>query len=237
MKKQLVAFLLFWGCVLFTTGAFAQKTYTFPATNIKKLYLSGYVKVALIEGAKEKITFTASPDIKELVKVNVSNGKVYIKGSTKRLKQVTNQRLEIQIYYKQLEFIKTRDEVHLTGKGLIKNETFDLIAIDRSRVSLKVHARDLRARIRTKSVVLLEGGVDAFDVKIKKGASLKAYHLQTNTCQVSVKEESSASVFVREAIYISTGTGSLIEYRGNPKKVLKRRGISFNIDFGALSLI
>ncbi|HAS39770.1 MAG TPA: hypothetical protein DCS93_04795 [Microscillaceae bacterium] len=231
MKKQLVATLFLLGYVMFTTNVFAQETTTFTAKDIKKLSLSGYIKVELVKSDEEKVVFTVSPAVKRLISVQASKGRISIKGESNRLQQVVTQRPIIQVYYTQLEAIKAREEAYITGKEFIQNEKLDLLATQGSKMDLRVHTQDLKANVRTRAKVLLAGSSDVFRTKVKKGASLKALDLKTNICYVSAREQSGASVFVRETLYMSTGTGSLVQYQGNPKKVLKRRGISLSIDF------
>jgi len=231
MKKRFVALLFFLGYIAFAAQTYAQELSTFAAKDLKKLYVSGYFKVELIKGNEEKVAFVASPVVKRLVRVQVSKGKVSIKGESKRLERVITERLTIQIYYKTLETIKAHNGAYVLGKDLIRYERLHLVATSGSRVNLKVQTQDLSAKVRTQAEVMLAGFTDVFQAKVKKGASLKALNLKTNICYVSAREQSSASVFVRETVYLSTGVGSLIQYQGNPKKVLKWRGISLNIEF------
>lgn len=226
MKKQIVVALFFLNYCLVATFAQAQKTSTqdqstFKASDVKKLYLSGYFQAELIKGTEEKVVFTAPPEIKRLIKVQVSKGKVSIKGKSKRLKRITYRRLKVQIYYKQLEAIKARNGVSVVSNGTIENELFDLVVIEGSNVDLKMHTKDLKARVSMGSEALLEGTSDTFQVRVKMGSSLDAYSFKTNICYVKTGMGSDASVFAREAIYMAAGMGSSIKYRGQPKKVLK----------------
>ena len=216
---------------MFTTNVFAQETTTFTAKDIKKLSLSGYIKVELIKSNEEKVVFTVFPVVKRLISVQASKGRISIKGESNRLQQVVTQRPIIQVYYTQLEAIKAREEAYITGKEFIQNEKLDLLATQGSKMDLRVYTQYLKVNVRTRAKVLLTGSSDVFRTKVKKGASFKAFDLKTNICYVNAREQSGASVFVRETLYMSTGTGSLVQYQGNPKKVLKRRGISLSIDF------
>lgn len=236
MKKQFIAVFIFLSyCVIHShtqaQETSIQKTFSWKADDMQKLYLSGYFQVELVKGSEEKIMMIASEEIKNQMKVQVSKGKVHIKGNAKTLKRMASQRVKIQVYYKQLEAISARDQVNLIGKDFIQSEEFDLVVIGESRVELKVKTKDLKAWIRRGSQVWLEGTSNAFQAKIRTGSLLRASQLKTKVCRVSARDESKASVFVQEAIYISTKTGGLIEYRGNPGKVAKWGGISLNIEF------
>ena len=122
--------------------------------------------------------------------------------------------MKVQIYYKQLDAIKARNGVSVVSNGTIENELFDLVVIEGSNVDLKMHTKDLKARVSMGSEALLEGTSDTFQVRVKMGSSLDAYSFKTGM-------GSDASVFAREVIYMAAGMGSSIKYRGQPKKVLK----------------
>lgn len=221
MKKQLSTALFFICGLLAVAKVYAQDECTFAANNMKKLYVSGYIHVQLIESKEAKVVFDAPPEIKRLIRVKVSKEKVSIYGKPTRLKRISYRMTKVKVYYKQLDKLKVGGGARLSTQEAIRTKDFELIAIEGSDIDLKLQTKDVRGRISTGTEVLLEGTTDTFAVKVKMGASLDAYAFKTNICDIRTGMGASAYVFAREAIRMSAGMGSTIKYRGSPKKVLR----------------
>ncbi|EAY25846.1 head GIN domain-containing protein [Microscilla marina] len=205
------------------SNAYAQNktNVEYDASNTTRLKVGGYIQVELIEGDKEKVVFSASEEVKKLIKIKARKGRLSILAKQKYLKSLSPVKPKIKVYYKHLKALKVRNGAKLTGQHLIKAKYFDLVVIEGAYVTLKLQTKDLKARVSTGADVALSGTTDTFEAKVKMGSMLDAYTFKSNVCFVRTSMGANAKVFARELLRMSAGMGSSIKYEGNPKQIAK----------------
>lgn len=118
------------------------------------------------------------------------------------------------------------EKIEATGFGTIRFDDFEneRLEIDlHGPIDLRGHAntRDLSVRLNGKSEADLSGRTDNLQARVEFASRLDAYTLEAKNAFVEVTGGSKAKVYVTEVLEWEKGLAGKIDYKGNPKKIIK----------------
>ncbi len=221
MKK-----ITFWIAILsllaINNTAFA---FTKGLSPFDEIILSGNVSALLVEGEEENIE----------IKNDEHELDVYVDGKSLKVKatdliQFNNTpTVKVIITYKKLRGIKVRAGASAYTDTPIVGDKLDLRFSSGASGEIEVAQNSLEVSVSEGGDLELEGATKWQEVKVATGGTLSAYRLKAENSIVKANTGGSAKVVATESINARANTGGSITYKGDPKKVQRKDGLSGSV--------
>jgi phage shock protein PspC (stress-responsive transcriptional regulator) len=191
--------------------------------NFNAVELNGAYDVTIQQGDAYQVEWTGKDDARDRYKV-------YQNGRTLVVKYDRDERLwpnlgktdkvRIRITMPHLERLEANGAGKVNFSGFTANHLEIEVA---GAVKLKgdVKVRELQAEVTGASVLTLSGEGHNLEAQMVGASILDAYSFRVNNAHISVTGASKAKVYVTDQLEIEQNMASDVDYRGNPKKVVK----------------
>ena len=214
---------------LVTLALIAISTTTFAFTKalspFDEIVLSGNVSALLVEGTEESITIKNDEDRLDFY-VEGRALKVRAKDLVQYNKTPT---VKVVITYKKLRAVKARAGASAYTHNAISGDQLELRFSSGASGEIDVEQNSLEVGVTEGGQLKLSGVTGWQEVKVATGGMLSAYKLNAENTIVKANTGGSAEVVALERIDARANTGGNITYKGDPKKVQKKDGLSGSI--------
>jgi len=218
MKKILFPAILLLLCL--TTIVHAQ---SLPAFD--RIVLTGNVSALLVEGDQENMEIKNDADQIEF-EVEGRALKITSKNLIKYNQQPT---VKLIITYTKLREIKARAGASIYSQQTIEADALHLRFSSGSIGELTIESNSLLSSVSEGGSLELRGTTIFHKAKAVTGGSISAYDLDCQEVLVRANTGGSAKLVALDLINATAKTGGSISYRGNPKKVKEKDGLSGTI--------
>jgi hypothetical protein len=191
--------------------------------NFNAVELNGAYDVTIQQGDAYQVEWTGKDDARDRYKVYQNGRTLVVKydrdewiwpnlGKTDKVR--------IRITMPHLERLEANGAGKVNFSGFTANHLEIEVA---GAVKLKgdVKVRELQAEVTGASVLTLSGEGHNLEAEMVGASSLDAYSFRVNNAHISVTGASKAKVYVTDQLEIEQNMASDVDYRGNPKKVVK----------------
>ena len=221
MKKTMQWSLI---CLLFIATGIA----TISAQNLppfEKILVTGNVSILLIEGTADSMDIKNNAELLEY-EVEGQTLKLSSKNLIKYNKQPT---IKVAIVYQQIREIKARAGASVYSDNTIEGEALQLRFSSGASGELTITAKTIEVGVSEGGTLELQGLTAFLDAKAVTGGTLSAYDLDSQSTVVKTNTGGSAKVMAYESLDATAKTGGSIAYKGEPKKVRTKDGLSGSI--------
>lgn len=205
-----------------TNTAFASTKALSP---FDEIILSGNVSALLVEGDEENIEIRNDKDRLD----------VYVDGKSLKVKATDlvqynkTPTVKVIITYKRLRSIKARAGASAYTDNPINGDKLDLRFSSGASGEIEVAQNSIEVSVSEGGDLELEGTTTWQEVKVATGGMLSAYRLKADNAIVKANTGGNAKVMATESIDARANTGGSITYKGDPKKVQRKDGLSGSV--------
>ncbi len=190
-----------------------------------RIILTGNVSALLVEGDQENMEIKNGRDQLEF-EVEGRTLKITAKNLIKYNQQPT---VKVIIRYTQLLEIKARAGASVYSQQTIEADHLQLRFLAGANGELTVETRSLNTAVSEGGTLKIRGTTDFHQAKAVTGGSLSSYELDAKDVLVKSNTGGSAKIIALNSLDATAKTGGAISYRGNPKKVREKDGLSGTI--------
>lgn len=187
-----------------------------------EIILSGNVSALLVEGEEESIEIKNDEDRLEFY----VEGKSLKVKATDLVKYNKTPTIKVIITYKKLRGLKARAGASAFTEQPISGDALDLRFSTGASGEIEVQQNSLEINVSEGGDLELRGDVEWQEIKVATGGTLSAYKLKALNTVVKANTGGSAKVMTTESIDARANTGGSITYKGDPKKVQRKDGLS-----------
>lgn len=215
--KKTICWLVLLAVLSITTTAFAKSLSPFD-----EIILSGNVSALLVEGEEEGI------DIKN----DDNRLDFYVDGRALKIKAKDlvqynkTPTIKVIITYKKLRAIKVRAGASAYTQDAISGDQLELRFSSGASGEIEVQQNSLEVGVSEGGNLELRGSTGWQEVKVATGGTLSAYKLEADNTVVKANTGGRAKVVALESIDARANTGGSVTYKGDPKKIQKKDGLS-----------
>ena len=184
-----------------------------PTMGYERIYLDGAATIRLSQGAEANVDLTVAPDHRDLVKVEVSDGALFVEVD----EELGPHEVKLDLTVVTLSEFVSSGAVKLTSDGLEAN---DLVIEDRGSGVYEfsdLSADELLIEARGASSFELDGNVRRQVVDIAGAGKYLAPELESVSTEISLKGAGKATVWANEALDVLIAGAGSVEYAGTPK--------------------
>jgi len=191
----------------------------------EKILVTGNVSILLIEGPAERMDIKNNAELLEY-EVEGQTLKLSSKNLIKYNKQPT---IKVAITYQQIREIKARAGASVYSDNTIEAEALQLRFSSGASGELIVSTKSIEVGISEGGTLELQGVTNFLEAKAVTGGTLSAYDLDSQSTVVRTNTGGSAKIVAYEDLDATAKTGGSIAYKGAPKKVRTKDGLSGSI--------
>ena len=193
-----------------------------------EIILLGNVSALLVEGTTESIDIKNDEDQLEYEVVGKSL-KVKAKDLVKYNKTPT---VKVVITYKTIRIIRARAGASVYSQNPITGDKIVLRFSSGASGEIEISQNSLEVNVSEGGNLQLKGKTQWQEVRVATGGIVSAYDLECDNAFVKANTGGSAQVTARKSIDANANTGGSIIYKGNPKKIKEKDGISGTVKKG-----
>lgn len=190
-----------------------------------RIILTGNVSALLVEGDQENMEIKNNREELEF-KVEGRTLKIISKNLVKYKQQPT---VKIIVTYTTLREIKARAGASIYSQQTIETEALSLRFSSGAVGELSVETQSLISSVSEGGSLELQGITNFHEAKSVTGGTLLAYDLDCEDVMVRSNTGGSAKVQANNSIDATAKTGGSISYKGDPRKVRAKDGLSGTI--------
>ena len=215
-----------WVCLLsfltIATTAFADTRSLSP---FDEIILSGNVSALLVEGDEENIDIKNDADRLDF----------YVEGKTLKVKATDlvkynkTPTVKVIITYKKLRGLRARAGASAYTQQPISGDQLDLKFSSGASGEIEVVQNSLEVSVSEGGDLELQGQTDWQEIKVGTGGTLSAYKLKAANSVVRANTGGSAKITTTQSLDAKANTGGNITYKGDPRKVQRKDGLSGTI--------
>ncbi len=193
--------------------------------NFENVKISGAFDVVLIPSNKEYVTVECEKKYMDGVETEVIDGtlKIYLNRRISKLEKG----IQVEIYFKDIEGIKTSGAVDVESKGKLKMDSFEIHSSGATDMNLELHVDKLEAEFSGASEVNLRGKAGKVELEASGASEIEAVDFVIQNLELDVSGASEAEVHVTGKFEAEVSGASSLRYKGNPENVeIDKSGVS-----------
>ena len=220
--KKITLWIAMLSLILISNTASA---FTKALSPFDEIILSGNVSALLVEGEEENIEIKNDGDRLDFY----VDGKSLKVKATDLVQYNKTPTVKVIITYKKLRAIKVRAGASAYTENPIVGDKLDLRFSSGASGEIEVAQNSLEVSVSEGGDLELRGAAKWQEVKVATGGTLAAYRLKAENTIVKANTGGNAKVMATESINARANTGGSITYKGDPKKVQRKDGLSGSI--------
>lgn len=175
--------------------------------------------VNITQENQNAVIVEADENLQNLIVTEVENGvlKIY---SEKNIWSAKSKKIHVSI--KTLNSLKASSGSDVRTVKKIQSEEISIGASSGASVRMTVVANSIATNTSSGATIRVSGSADNHAAKASSGSSIKAYDLISKNVIVNVSSGANIDIHASEKIEARASSGGDIDYKGTPKKVLRR---------------
>ncbi|MDA9092534.1 DUF2807 domain-containing protein [Polaribacter sp.] len=175
--------------------------------------------VNITQENQNAVIVEADENLQNLIVTEVENGvlKIY---SEKNIWSAKSKKVHVSI--KTLNSLKASSGSDVRTVKKIQSEEISIGASSGASVRMTVVANSIATNTSSGATIRVSGSADNHAAKASSGSSIKAYDLISKNVIVNVSSGANIDIHASEKIEARASSGGDIDYKGTPKKVLRR---------------
>lgn len=175
--------------------------------------------VNITQENQNAVIVEADENLQNLIVTEIENGvlKIY---SEKNIWSAKSKKVHVSI--KTLNSLKASSGSDVRTVKKIQSEEISIGASSGASVRMTVVANSIATNTSSGATIRVSGSADNHAAKASSGSSIKAYDLISKNVIVNVSSGANIDIHASEKIEARASSGGDIDYKGTPKKVLRR---------------
>lgn len=209
-----------------TLSTFAQNSATKEFGNVDELHVLGDIEVTLRSG---------NETVAEIDVMDISLDKVVteLEGTRLaiRLKPGIYKGAEVKIHltYKHLREVRATAGARIYMDDAVSGDKLEMYAGSGGRIDAKVDVNVLEQRVMEGSRITVRGNAPSHECRVYSGGILEAEQLNSEFVFARVNTGGMATIYVKDELEASVGTGGRLTYHGNPPKESIKKHLGANV--------
>ena len=189
--------------------------------------------VNITQENQNAVIVEADENLQNLIVTEVENGvlKIY---SEKNIWSAKSKKVHVSI--KTLNSLKASSGSDVRTVKKIQSEEISIGASSGASVRMTVVANSIATNTSSGATIRVSGSADNHAAKASSGSSIKAYDLISKNVIVNVSSGANIDIHASEKIEARASSGGDIDYKGTPKKVLRRSSSGGSISDAWMSI-
>ncbi len=181
--------------------------------DFNKITASTGLNVSLIQSEEYKISVSADENLQELIKTQVSNGrlKIYI---TNPIKNHSN--ISVDVYAPDIVEINTNSGARLQTKEVLKTDSLSVKSSSGSWTELEVNTLYLNSNSSSGANIKFTGKTESYRCVTSSGSHTNSANLISKKVNANSSSGSSAKVYCTDNLQANTSSGGNIQCSGAP---------------------
>lgn len=221
--------LLCWSCFYGIKGSGRVVKSERTVDPFESIAVSAGIDVILSQDSVVKIIVEADDNLQEIIKTEVSNGKLKIYPE-EGIRSCTAKRVYVTM--KNIRSLTASSGSAIKSEGELRLNSFGLTVSSGATVNMNLACNSLTVEGSSGGEIKLQGRSESLDVDASSGVSVKMSDFQSKTCNAGASSGATLRIFASESIRAKASSGANIQVTGNPheQNVEKSSGgsVSFN---------
>jgi hypothetical protein len=220
MKKLFVLFLFLCSIALLNAQSTVIRDAHAQARKISSFHaieVSNGIDLIITQGNEEAVAVSASsPEIRDRIRTEVSNGKLKIYFDNKGLHGWKLKReLKAYVSFKNLDALEANSGAEASTNGNINVNTLSISLSSGADFKGTVTAAKLSVDQSSGSDMDIKGKVSEVSITTTSGSDFNGYDLISETCKADASSGSDIEITVNKTLDASASSGGGVKYKGN----------------------
>ncbi len=190
------------------------------SANFTGIHVSQGIDVYLTTNNAAAISVEADENIIDLIKTEVEDGVLNIYLS----KQVWHSKARrVYVSAPVINKIATSSGASVRFENTLKADKLSLKSSSGSDIRAKVDVTDLSCKASSGADIRISGITKNFEVSASSGSDIKAYDLESEYANAHASSGADIKMYTTKSISIKTSSGGDVNYKGNPKRIDKKK--------------
>jgi len=162
----------------------------------------------------------ADENLHNLIETEVRNGVVKIT-SKRNIRRAKSKKIYLSA--PRIDAIKATSGSDVVTENTLKADIFDVHVSSGADARIDINADTINSSSSSGADLRIKGTANYFTAKATSGSSIRAYSLESKNATVKVNSGADIDVFAVESLTAKASSGGDIDYKGNPKRLDKKK--------------
>jgi hypothetical protein len=162
----------------------------------------------------------ADENLHKLIRTEVNNGVLRI-SSKRNIRRAKSKKIYLSA--PNINGIKATSGSDVITENTIKAAVFEVHVNSGADAKIDVNADTVNSSASSGADLRIKGTANYFTTKATSGSSIRAYGLESKNVTAKVSSGADIDVFAIESLTAKASSGGDIDYRGNPKRIDKKK--------------
>ena len=178
------------------------------------------IELFITQDSKTTLVVTADDNLQRLIRTEVENGvlKIYSKRNIRRAKSK-----RVYLSAPTISSIKATSGSDVVTENTLSATTLDVSTSSGADARITVNAETVNTSASSGSDLRIKGTTKNHNANASSGSSIKAFGLESRYATARVSSGADIDLHASESIEAKANSGGDIDFRGNPKKIDKKK--------------
>lgn len=184
-----------------------------------EIHASNGIDVYITQDDNESITVECDENLQDVIKTEISNGvlKIYSKKNIWRAKSK-----KVYVSAKEINTINATSGSDVVSENTINTKVLTISTTSGADAKILVNATTVNSSATSGSDLKIIGKSEYHSSKATSGSSIYAYELESENVIANVTSGADINVNATKSLEAKATSGGDIDYKGNPKKIIKK---------------
>lgn len=188
--------------------------------NFDRIKVGQGIELYITQDSKTSLVVTADENLQRLIRTEVKDGvlKIYSKRNIRRAKSK-----KVYLSAPTINGIKATSGSDVVTENIITADTFDASTSSGADARIQVNAETVNTSSSSGADLRIKGTANYHNASASSGSSIRAYGLESKNVTVKVSSGADIDIHATQSLNAKASSGGDIDFRGNPKKVNKKK--------------
>ncbi|MFT5761534.1 MAG: hypothetical protein ACI8WA_000649 [Polaribacter sp.] len=185
-----------------------------------KIVVGQGIQLYITQDDDVSLVVTADENLHKLIRTEVKNGVLKI-SSKRNIRRAKSKKIYLSV--SNISSIKATSGSDVVTENTIKADIFDVHVSSGADARIDVNADTVNSSSSSGADLRIKGTANYYTAKATSGSSIRAYGLESKNATIKVNSGANIDVHVTESLTAKASSGGDIDYRGNPKRIDKKK--------------
>lgn len=185
-----------------------------------KIEVGQGIQLYITQDDDVSLVVKADENLHKLIRTEVKNGVLKI-SSKRNIRRAKSKKIYLSV--SNISSIKATSGSDVVTENTIKADIFDVHVSSGADARIDVNADTVNSSSSSGADLRIKGTANYYTAKATSGSSIRAYGLESKNATVKVNSGANIDVHATESLTAKASSGGDIDYRGNPKRIDKKK--------------
>jgi hypothetical protein len=185
-----------------------------------KIEVGQGIQLFITQSDDLSLVVKADENLHKLIRTEVKNGVLKI-SSKRNIRRAKSKKIYLSA--PNINAIKATSGSDVVTENTIRADIFEVHVSSGADARIDINADTVNSSSSSGADLRIKGRANYYTAKATSGSSIRAYSLESKNATVKVNSGANIDVFVTESLTAKATSGGDIDYRGNPKKIDKKK--------------